>query len=311
MMSAPPGVAIELAAGRVTVAESSGLGASSSISAFASEPIPREALVPALTGPNIGQPQAVAAALKSALDRAGLRSPRRAALIVPDSIARVSLLRFDEVPKRAADLDQLIRLQMKKSTPFPIEEAQVSYMPAHMDGSATVMAVTVARRDVIAQYEGVAATAGIHTGLVDVASFNIMNALISTGSVPAADWLLVCLTSEATTLAILRGDALMFYRHRANVGDEPLGALVHQTAMYHEDRLGGSRFSRIWLCGGVNASGGAGRVSAEISARLDVPVETVDFRRAAELRSRIDITPDVLDALAAPVGVLLRERRVA
>jgi len=311
LMSAPPGVAIEIAAGRVTVAEVGGGAASPAISAFASEPIPREAVVPALTGVNIPQPEAVVAALRVALDRAGLRSPRRAALILPDSVAKVSMLRFEEVPKHASDLEQIIRLQIRKATPFPLEDAQVSYVPAHTDGTATVMAATVARRDVVAEYEGVAGAVGIHTGLVDLASFNVMNALMGTGTPPAADWLLVCLTTEATTLAILRGTALMFYRHRSNVDDEPLGALVHQTAMYHEDRLGGSRFARIWLCGGTCAAGGAGRVSAEISARLDVPVEAVDFRGAAPLRSRFEITPDVLDALAAPVGVLLRERRAA
>jgi Tfp pilus assembly PilM family ATPase len=168
MVSAPPAVAIELAAGRVTVAEFAGSAAAPALSAFASEPIPREALVPALTGPNMGQPQAVANALRVALDRAGLRSVRRAALIVPDTVARVSMLRFDEVPKSAADFDQLIRLQLKKATPFPMEDAQLSCVPAHMDGQATIMAVTVARRDVIAQYEAVAAAVGIHAGLVDV-----------------------------------------------------------------------------------------------------------------------------------------------
>jgi Tfp pilus assembly PilM family ATPase len=311
LQAAPPGVAIEIAAGRVTVAEFTGSAAAPAISAFASEPIPREAVVPAFTGSNIAHPQVVAAALKVALDRAGLRAPRRAALVVPDSVARVTLLPFEEVPRHAADLDQLIRLQVRKATPFPIEEAQVSYVAAHTDGKAATMAVTVARRDVIAEYEAVAAAVGSHAGLVDLASFNVMNALLGAGSTPAADWLLVCLSTEATTLAILRGNDLMFYRHRGNVDDEPLGALVHQTAMYHEDRLGGSRFARIWLCGGTWAPGGADRVSAEISARLDVPVETVDIRRAATLRSRIDVTPNVLDALAAPVGVLVRERRVA
>src|SRR5262245_59785523 len=304
-VSAPPAVAIELAAGRVTVAEFSGSAAAPAISAFASEPIPRDALVPALVGQNIGQPQVVAAALRTALDRAGLRSPRRAALVVPDSAARVTLLNFGEGPRNAADLDQLIRLQLKKGTPFPVEEAQLSYLEAHMDGPATVMAATVARRDVIAQYEAIAAPVGVHAGLVDLASFNVMNALIAGGNVPSEDWLLVSITPEATTLAILRGSSLMFYRHRGNVDDEPLGALVHQTAMYHEDRLGGSRFARIWLCGAAYASGGASKAIAEISSRLEVPVETVDFRRAATLRARFDVTPDVLDALAAPVGVLL------
>jgi len=310
LLSAPPGVAIEIAAGRVTVAEFTG-GGTPAVTAFGSEPLPREAVVPAITGQNVVHPQVVTAALRTALERAGLRSTRRAALVIPDSVARVSMLRFDEIPKHAADFDQLVRLQTRKATPFPIEQAQVSCVPAHVDGSATIMAATVARRDVIAEYEAVAAGLGIYTGLVDLASFNVMNALMATGNTPPDDWLLVCLSPEATTLAILRGNALMFYRHRSNVDDEPLGALVHQTAMYHEDRLGGSRFSRIWLCGGTYAAGGVDRVRTEISARLDVPVETVDFRRAATLRARFDVTPDVLDALAAPVGVLLRERRAA
>jgi hypothetical protein len=138
-----------------------------------------------------------------------------------------------------------------------------------------------------------------------------MNAVIGGAAAPASDWLLVAMAPEGTTLAIGRGPDLMFYRHRATVEEETMSALVHQTAMYHEDRLGGSRFARIWLCGGAYSAGGAARVSAEISAKLDVPVEAVDFRKSATLRSQIDVTPDVLDALAASVGVLLRERRAA
>jgi Tfp pilus assembly PilM family ATPase len=311
LAAAPPTVAIEIAAGRVTVAEFSGSAAAPAISAFASEPLPQEAVTPALAGVNIAQPQVVAASLKIALDHAGLRAPRRAALVVPDSVARVSLLRFEQLPRQPRDLDQLIRLQLKKATPFPIEQAQLSYVVASTDESGTTMAATIARHDVIAQYEAVANAVGIHAGLVDLASFNVMNTLMGTGAAAAGDWLLVCLTPEATTLAILRGSALMFYRHRGTVGDEPLGALVHQTAMFHEDRLSGSRFARIWLCGGTFAPGGTERASAEIAARLDVPVEAVDCRRSATMRSRVHVTPDVLDALAAPIGVLVRERRVA
>jgi hypothetical protein len=80
--------------------------------------------------------------------------------------------------------------------------------------------------------------------------------------------------------------------------------------MYHEDRLGGTRFAHVWLCGA-----GAGRESeqakVEIQKHLGVPVESVDVRAAAELGGRINASADVLDALAAPVGVLLRDRKVA
>ncbi len=149
---------------------------------------------------------------------------------------------------------------------------------------------------------------GIHAGIVDLASFNIMNAVIGAGAAPAEDWLLVSLAAEATTLAIMRGDNLMFYRHRTAVDEEPLSALVHQTAMYHEDRLAGTKFARVWLAGASLSGGNAPQARREISDRLNVPAEAVDVRPAAALPSQVSPLPDIMDALAAPVGVLLRER---
>jgi len=321
----PPTVAIELASRRVTVAELSASPGGPVVAAYASETLPDDAIAPALAGVNIPDPALVADAVRRAFERAGLRPPRRAALVVPDSVARVSLLNFEQLPARAADLDQLVKWQIRKATPFPLEEAQIAHQIAHAEAGGHAVVATVARRDVVAQYEAVADALGIHAGLVDLASFNVANAVIavesgrtgagSAGSDPSPgsaneDWLLVCLAPEATTLAIVRGEALMFYRHRA-AADEPLAALVHQTAMYHQDRLAGSTFARVWLAGTTLTDGGAERARREVGSLLGVSAETVDIRPAAGLRDRIMTTPDVLDALAAPVGVLLRERKAA
>jgi len=303
----PPSVAIEIAAGRVTVAELSSGGSGPVVSAFASESLPAGAVVPALTGVNIPDTEVVADALQRALTRAGLGSPRRAALIVPDSIARVSLLSFDQLPGRTSDLDQLLRWQLRKAMPFPIDDAQISHFRANGEGQAVTLAAVVARRDVVAQYEAVTNRVGSHAGIVDLASFNVMNAVVGAGAAPAGDWLLVCLAADATTIAIMRGDNLMFYRHRTAADDEPLSALVHQTAMYHEDRLGGTRFAKVWLAGAALA-GNASQARREISDRLNVPAEAVDVRPAAGLPTQVSPLPDIMDALAAPVGVLLRER---
>ncbi len=74
---------------------------------------------------------------------------------MPDSVARVSLLNFEQLPGRASDLDQLIRWQLRKATPFPLDDAQVSHFKASADGGATTLAAVIARKDVIAQYESV------------------------------------------------------------------------------------------------------------------------------------------------------------
>ena len=70
------------------------------------------------------------------------------ALVVPGSRGKVSLVRFDQMPSRRDDLDQLIRWQMKKSTPFPIEDACVTYSPGARDAAeGSEFVVVAARRD--------------------------------------------------------------------------------------------------------------------------------------------------------------------
>ena len=87
--------------------------------------------------------------------------------------------------------------------------------------------------------------------------------------------------------------------------------LVHQTAMFHEDRLGGAGFTRVWLCGGALASGQAASTVADLQARLGMPVEAVDVRPAAALGPQLTASPELLDVLAASVGVLIRDRKAA
>ena len=119
------------------------------------------------------------------------------------------------------------------------------------------------------------------------------------------------LAPEATTLAIMRGHGPDVLSPSRGVDEEPLSALVHQTAMYHEDRLGGTRFARVWLCGSSACRPAPKQARREIARSPEVPVEAVDVRPAAALRDRVTVPLDVLDALAAPVGVLLRERKAA
>lgn len=300
---APPSVAIEIAAHRVTVVE---VAAAGGVTAYAGEGLMDGAVAPALAGVNIATPDLVRDAVRRALDRAGLTATRRAALVVPDSVARVSLLAFDQLPARAQDLEQLVRWQLRKSAPFPVEDAVVTHFPAGTDNGRPSVAAVMVRRDVLTQYEAVTASLGIHAGIVDLASFNVMNALMAAAPADGRDWLLVHLAREATTLAIVRGTSLLFYRHRLTGDDESLGSLVHQTAMFHEDRLGGGGFGRVWLSG-AGMRGDEAR--EQIAGRVIALVDVVDIRPAIPVEGLASPSVDVLDALAAPVGVLVRERR--
>lgn len=309
--SASPAVAVEIASGRVSAASLDWRAGQPVVAAHASEPLPDGALVPSLTAANAHDRPAVLGALSRLLEKMG--RPRRIGLILPDIVAKVSLVRFEQVPARAQDLDQLVRWQVRKSAPFPIEDAQVSYVPGLRAEDGQEFVVTLAKREVIQEYEELCAEAGAQAGLVDVATLNVINAVLAGSGAPAADWLLVNIAADYTSIALLRGADLIFFRNRATDTDGTLADLVHQSAMYYEDRLKGAGFSRVILAGaaaaGPEQSGDIEQLRRSLEERLRMPVETVDPRTAAALTDRITAAPALLDTLAPLVGLLLRDRQ--
>lgn len=305
LASPPPPAAVEVTAARVTAVALSHHRGTRTVSAYASETLPPGAVEPALNSPNVHDAGALAAAVRATLHHLGGRI-RRLALVLPDSVAKVSLIRFDKVPEKASDLEQLIRWQVRKAAPFRIEDAQVTWQPGAASGGGREFLVTVARRDIVQSYEQACEQAGAHAGIVDLASFNLVNAVLASGP-SSSDWLLVHVAADYATLAVVRGGDVVFFRNRSAATDHDLVDLVHQTAMYHEDRLGGGGFGRVVLAGAsVLGAAETDRLRRMLEERAGVKVETVDFRSAVTMRDRIAAGPELLDALAPSLGVLLR-----
>jgi Tfp pilus assembly PilM family ATPase len=309
----PPVVAVEFASTRLTAARVERRSGRASIAAHATEPLPDGAIVPSLMTPNIHDRAAVIGALGRLFDRLGGR-PRRIGLVIPDPVAKVSLIRFEQVPARHQDLDQLVRWQVKKTAPFSVDDAQLSYLPAARNSDGQDFVVSMARRDIVAGYESVCAEVGAYAGIVDLATFNVINAVLAGVPPPAGDWLMINVAADYASIAILRGEHLIFFRNRTSDTDGALEDLVHQTAMYYEDRLGGGEFERVLLAGA--AGGGAPpaeveRLRRSVEDRLARTVENVDPRSAAALTDRISAAPALLDSLAPLVGLLLRGREAA
>jgi type IV pilus assembly protein PilM len=307
LASAPASVALDITAARVLAVAVADQGGARVITAYASEPLAAGVVTPALNAPNIHDERAVVAAIEAALQQVG--RTRRIALVLPDSIAKVSLLRFEKVPPKAQDLEQLIRWQIRKAAPFRIEDAQLTWQPGTaLPGGGREYLVTLARRDIIHAYEHACTAAGVHAGVVDITSFNQINAVLATGDVPG-DWLLVNVAADYATIAVVRGDDVISFRNRTAGNEGDLADLVHQTAMYHEDRLGGGTFSRVVLAGvSVLGMSEAERLRGQLEERIGMRVDPIDFRPAAELRDRIATAAELVDMLAPAVGMLLRER---
>jgi type IV pilus assembly protein PilM len=304
LQQAPPTVAVDIAPGRVAVARIERRADGPVLAGHAVEPLPDDAVSGALAAPNMPDVGVVAAAVARACEAAGATRAGRVCLVVPDSVARVSIIRFETVPARPGDLDELIRWQVKKTTPFPIDDAVVASSPGAPLGTGAEYVVTVARRDVIEQYERACADARVHAGVVDLATFNVINAVLGADRTAAGDWLLVHAAATYVSLAVLRDGHVIFYRTRGEESEGSIADLVHQTAMYYEDRLEGRQFQRVLLAGGSTGTG-ADALRRELSDRLGLQVAAVDpFVAAPPTEGRPSAA--LADTLAASVGLLVR-----
>jgi Tfp pilus assembly PilM family ATPase len=301
-----PMVAVEIAAQHVAALRIGG-GAPPALEGYAFEALAPGTVVPALGATNISDGAAVASAVGRVLAQVG--GARHVALVIPDPVARVSLVRFDQVPSRIADLEAMLKWNVRKSLPFRVDDARVAWAPGLAAGSGREFVVVAAHRDVVAEYEAACLAAGAHPGLVDIATINLVNLHLVSEDV-SGDTLLVYLTAEYATLGVVRDGTLIFFRHRGADGTESLPDLVHQTAMYYEDRLDGAGFRRVLVAGatlGPEGPAGADALRQSLEERLGARVEWLDPARATTPGGKGAVDAGTLDRLAPMVGILLRE----
>jgi len=213
---------------------------------------------------NIQQPQVLLDHIHSIAPGNGRK--RRAAVILPDYCARVAVLDFDTFPTNPDEQQALVRFRLKKSVPFEVETAVVSYAPQPRPsvsgeaGAAINVLAAVISFDVVQQYEAPFRAAGFHPGLVTTSSLAALNLLAPTGIT-----LLVQLSGRVLSVLVLQGDAVHLARcvELEGVELEDIESVLHPTIAYIEDELKG-RPGQIWLAGfGPNVNDVAARWQKE------------------------------------------------
>lgn len=208
--------------------------------AFAS--LPAGALVPGIAEPNLRNAEAVAEALRSALEQVAPRN-RHVTVVIPDTAARVFVLDFDSLPQKSIEAIPVLRFRLRKMVPFDVEHAAVSYqILAERDqdekvGSIVKVLATVMPGPVLAEYEAAVRAAGYEPGAVLPSSLAALAALDSPHPVLAAN-----LSGLALTTAITSGDDLLLYR-TVELPEDPAARVaevqrsVAVAAAYFEDKL--------------------------------------------------------------------------
>ncbi len=256
-----PRLACEISAGRVIAARRA--DKSATLEAYTARTLAEGAVVPNLGGQNVFDGVLLRQAISDALATVGSRS-RDITALLPDAAVRVVLLDFDTLPEKRPDAEAVIRFRLKKSLPFEVDKAALSFQASRSNGTVSVVA-TVALTSVVEEYESAFRDAGYEPGVVLPATLAALGPVSAT-----APTLVIKLDAVTTSVAIAQNDDLLLFRTLENPRGTDLDSgriaeEVYPSMVFFEDTFG-TRVERI-LVGGV---AGAEEVGAALESQTGI-----------------------------------------
>ena len=270
----PPGHVFEISPGGIAY------GTPGAPESIGFRPLPEGVLGISPLLDNVKSPDAFAEGLASTFPAVnGNNALRPAVLILPDYATRLQVLDFDTFPAKPEEQQALVRFRMKKTVPFDIETAAVSFHPQPPVGDSKkveVVAVLVAY-EILGRYEQPLREAGYQPGLVTTSALSTLNLVKNSSELS----LLVKLSGKTLTMLGLSGNRIRMARclEMEALTEEELLSTLYPTLAYMEDAFttkhGTGRPARIWLCGfGPDGP----QVALRWTSDLDTKVEVLQSR---------------------------------
>jgi type IV pilus assembly protein PilM len=194
---------------------------------------------------NVVDPDDFSAAVRTLAGTQAARRRKDVALILPDFSARISVLDFDSFPSDAKEQGALVRFRLKRSVPFDVESAAMSYWVQTAEDKKVDVVVVMAPLDIVARYEAPFRAAGMNPGLVTTSSIAALElAPESTLNVMAK------ISGRVLTVLVRKQGVLKLARclELPSTELEDVEAVLVPTFVYVEDNLGG-RPEKLMLCG--------------------------------------------------------------
>jgi type IV pilus assembly protein PilM len=207
---------------------------------------------------NVLEEAAFLAAVKQVAATQAAWKRKGAALILPDYSARIMVLDFDQFPADAKEQLALIRFRLKRSVPFDVDTAAISYA-AQAGARNTDVVVVMTPREIVARYEAPFRAAGMNPGMVTMSSLAAIELAPETGLNVFAK-----LAGRVLTVLVRNKSVLKMARcvELPSADLEDVAAVLAPTLVFVEDNLGG-RAEKLTLCGFGAATDEAGRRFSE------------------------------------------------
>ena len=193
-------------------------------------------LTPALTTQNVLDARALSDGIEQALLEVGGRGQELIA-VLPDSAVRLTLLDFDSLPERRQEADAAVRFRLRKSLPFDIEKAALSF-DAQKTEQGLHVAASIVLHSVLEEYESVFRAAGCSPGVVLPSSLGALGALNE-----GRPSLMLKVGRETTTVAVVNDGHLLLFRTLEGGGTGALTAErmaddIYPSLVYFQDNFG-------------------------------------------------------------------------
>ena len=215
---------------------------------------------------NVLDPDEFVLAVRSLAGAQASRKRKDVAIILPDYSARTAVLDFDQFPTDAKEQNSLIRFRVKRSVPFDVDSAAMSYWVQTGEKGRVDVVVVIAPLEIVSRYEAPFRTAGMNPGLVTMSSLAALELTPESGLSVMAK-----LSGRVLTVLVRDRDVLKLARclELPSSELEDIAGVLIPTFVYIEDNLG-RRAEKLILCGfGAGTDEAANRFAAE----LDVEAE--------------------------------------
>ncbi|MCW5979040.1 MAG: hypothetical protein KIT09_13245 [Bryobacteraceae bacterium] len=222
---------------------------------------------------NVARPEMLFQLVQSLAPSNGKSRRRTAALILPDYSARIAVLDFDAFPSKPEEQLPLVRHRMKKSIPFDLDSARVSYAVQTAGGSGKKyqVVVAVAALEIVARYEAAFRSAGFQPGYVTTSTLAALH-LLETGGIRVV----AKLSGGVLSVSAVEREGLKLARcvELAELSPQEIMGVLYPTFAYVEDQMA-ARPSELVLCGFGSLTEAA---AAQCQAELGVDVKILQSR---------------------------------
>jgi hypothetical protein len=257
--------------------------------------LPSGLLIPAFDSGNIQDQEQLAEIILQSVEAGGLADKKRWSVALPEGVARTLVIVLESAPSSRAELNEIINWKVERAIATTASDLRISRQKlSQVEGQERYL-VTVAREEVVSEYDALFERIGWNAGLLLPCHLGEAQWLMWDDS-PGSKLLVSSNRSGFTSVITQNKEPVLVRSHMC----EPESILdeLYRVALYYRDRIAAhadEHISRLLVIGGIDHR------QAQLTL-ADATGGEPDLIRPEELG--LDLAPEVsFDQIAAVAGL--------